>query len=191
MHFLYKNWARPSLLFALIIMGFLFYFKSDLSTSLFWIWLQIPLYLVHQFEEHVWPGKFKEFINQVIFHSNMRDIPMNPKTVFWTNILVIWILFPVIAICSQWIHPKIGAFLPFFALFNATTHILAFGIKRKYNPGLFISVFFNYPLGIYALIVLNESCYLTWTATAICFTLTLFIHLAIVFCCLYRFRNRS
>ncbi len=186
---LYKNWAKLSLPLAVLVLSCLFGFKGALSASLFWIWFQFPVYLIHEFEEHVWPGKFKEFINKEVFHSLKKDAPLNQAAVFWMNILVIWILFPFVAVSAQFIEPKIGAFLPYFSLFNATTHIGAFLVKKKYNPGLLASLVLNYPLGIYALVVLAKHGDLTWAVSGLALLACLLIHLAMIFAIVRRSRS--
>ncbi|MGB7978165.1 MAG: HXXEE domain-containing protein [Chlamydiales bacterium] len=177
MEFLYKNWAKLSLLIALAVVICL---RNISSIPLFWIWIQFPIYLVHEFEEHVWPGKFKNFVNQQLFHSSVKDVPLNDAAVFWINILVIWILFPLAAIFAQTVDPTIGGFLPIFSLVNATTHIGAFLAKRSYNPGLAASLILNYPLGIYALIVLARNGDLSYLTASLFLVLSLLIHFVIM-----------
>lgn len=190
MVYLYKNWAKFSLLLALIVLSFLFAFSKELSGPLFWIWIQFPIYLIHEFEEHVWPGHFKEFVNREVFHSRNPDMPLDNAGVFWINILVIWIFFPLAAILAQVYDPKIGSFLPYFGLFNATTHIIGFFVKRKYNPGLFASVFLNYPLGIYALVVLAENGDLPRMTSVLSLSLSLLIHLTMIAYVFHRYRSK-
>jgi hypothetical protein len=114
--------------------------------------MQLPIYLLHQFEEHVYPGK--AFINSVAFKSAQDNYPLNSADVFWINILAIWFLFPVGAVLAQNVSLGYGVLLPIFGLFNASLHIVFFVLKKRYNPGLLVSVLLNYPTGIYTLYVL-------------------------------------
>ena len=50
MNFLKENWPRLGTVFALIITPILFYYKSAIGLPLFLIWLQTPVYLLHQAE---------------------------------------------------------------------------------------------------------------------------------------------
>jgi hypothetical protein len=154
--YLYEHWAESTLFMAISLMVLLLSSFTTTPWVILLIWFQFPVYLIHQFEEHVYPGHFKEFINRVIFHSPDKNEPLSTKAVFWINILAIWFLFPIGAICAQNISPEFGVLLPIFGLFNATLHILMFFIKKCYNPGLFVSLTLNYPKGIYTLWFLNK-----------------------------------
>ena len=62
-NWLYKNWAKLSVLLAIAITLLVIYFIKLENTVLFLIWIQIPIYLLHQFEEHARNG-FKNYINK-------------------------------------------------------------------------------------------------------------------------------
>lgn len=154
--YLYAHWADSCIFMAIALTVVLLSFLPQTPWALFLVWMQFPVYLIHQFEEHFYPGHFREFINKEIFKSMRPDAPLTPGAVFWINILVIWILFPLAAVLAQNVSMAFGVFLPVFGLFNATLHILMFIIKRRYNPGLLVSTFINYPTGFYTLWVLNN-----------------------------------
>ncbi len=156
MAYLYKNWAFMCLALAVMTTVILVSSISQLGMVVFLIWLQFPVYLLHQFEEHAYPGGFKSFVNREVFGNTESDFPLNDMNIFWINIPFIWVMFPCVACLAQNINLSIGAILPYFGLFNATLHILAFMIKRKYNPGLGVSVLLNYPTGFYTLYILSE-----------------------------------
>jgi hypothetical protein len=160
-----------------------------MSWYLFLIWLQFPVYLLHQFEEHAFPGHFVDFVNRHLFHVMHQDVPLNSINAFWINIPFIFILFPLCAALAQLSLPKIGLFLPFFGLFNATTHIVVFFVFRKYNPGLLVSAFLNYPTGIYTLVVAHQIGILTWTTGLWAFAAALIGHAAMLIYAARRYRK--
>lgn len=178
--YLYQHWAESTLILALSISILLLSFLSVTPWYLFLIWLQFPIYLVHEFEEHVFPGKFKEFINREVFHSQNSNAPLTTVAVFWINILAIWLLFPLAAILAQNVAPEFGLLLPIFGLFNASLHIIMFFVKRKYNPGLVISVILNYPSGIYTLYVLAQNGFTSVLSLSIALLVTVLAHALIV-----------
>jgi hypothetical protein len=190
-HYLYHHWAESTLILALGISVVLFSFLYTTPWYLFLIWLQFPIYLIHEFEEHVFPGKFREFINKEVFHSPRDDAPLTVPAVFWINILAIWILFPLGAILAQNVNPEYGLLLPVFGLFNATLHILMGLIKRKYNPGLMVSLCLNYPTGIYTLYVLCQEGFLHATSITIALLVTFFAHALIILSVMHRRRACS
>ncbi len=179
-NYLYTHWADSTLLLAIAITTVLLSYFSVTPWPLFLIWMQFPVYLVHQFEEHVYPGNFKAFINSVIFKSKKDNYPLNSADVFWINILAIWFLFPVGAVLAQNVSLGYGVLLPIFGLFNASLHILFFLIKKRYNPGLLVSILVNYPTGIYTLMVLTQNHITTTWNVSVAFLITLVSHAGII-----------
>ena len=180
MRYFYQNWAKMTLPLALSIGLILFSSAGKISWITLLVWLQFPAYLLHEFEEHAWPGGFKRFFNVEMFHSKNPDLPLNDTIIFWVNILAIWTVFPVCALLAQNGYPAFGVFLPLFSLFDATLHIAVGCIKRKYNPGLIASLFLNYPVGLYALFEINRLQGLTTQAVVISLVLALLGHAGIV-----------
>lgn len=178
--YLYKHWAESTLILALITSVIFLSFLPVTPWYLFLIWMQFPVYLIHEFEEHVWPGGFRQFINREVFHSKQEDSPLSNPAVFWINILAIWVLFPLGAILAQNVSPEFGLLLPIFGLFNATLHIIMFLVKRKYNPGLVISVLINYPTGIYTLYILKQNGFMPTMAWITALLVTILAHALIV-----------
>jgi hypothetical protein len=178
--YLYYHWADSTLILAIGITVLLLSFLPATPWYLFLIWLQFPVYLIHEFEEHVFPGKFREFINREVFHSQDDNAPLTRAGVFWINILAIWVLFPIGAILAQNVSPKFGVLLPIFGLFNASLHIITLFIKRKYNPGLVISVLLNYPTGLYTLYVLAQAGFINTISLSAALIVTIAAHALIV-----------
>ncbi len=183
MVWLYKNWAIVSLLLALVLAEELLVANSHLGISegspIWWIALLIPIYLLHQFEEHFWPGGFKEFVNQRLFWILGADVPLDEKIVFWINLPLIWVIFPVFTLAGFYnIH--LAAWIPVFSLFNGLLHLVV-GVRwRCYNPGLATSIFLLLPVSGYATYILavnGVSSIAYWLFTVF---LAIIIHVAIV-----------
>lgn len=179
-NYLYSHWAESTIFIAISTVVLLLSFLSTTPWILFLVWMQFPVYLIHQFEEHVYPGHFKDVINREVFHSKIKDSPLSTEAVFWINILAIWILFPLGAVCAQNISPAFGLLLPVFGMFNATLHILMFIIKRRYNPGLLVSIFLNYPTGIYTIWALAQGGFVTTMSFSLSLLVTILAHAIIV-----------
>ena len=175
MRTLYDNWAKSCYVSGLFLLVVLFSSFQALGLINVLIWLQVVVYLWHQGEEHSYPGGFKDYINQHVFNSQVPNMPLDQAGVFWINISLIWLLFPVAAVIAQNWNVSFGVFLPVFGLFNATTHMLLAIKKRAYNPGLVVSVCLNYPTGLYTLHVFHQAGILTnvtgWWAFAASFVL--------------------
>jgi hypothetical protein len=147
----YNNWAKLSVLLAIIVTVLIYVFIKPENIVLFLIWMQIPIYLLHQFEEHTWNG-FKNYINKKVFKVKKGDFPLNDKNIFWINIPIIWILMPIFAGLSS-VNIMFGLWIPYFAVFNSLTHVIVSIRNQEYNPGLLVSLILGIPVGIYALII--------------------------------------
>lgn len=187
--FLYKNWAKMGLLLAIYLVIMLLSFQQSISDLVFYAWLTLPLYFAHQFEEHCLPGKFKEFFNHHLFHKTF--IPLNEKNVFWINVVLTWVLFPIAAILAQHVGISFGLFLAYFLLLNASIHIISFLVKRKYNPGLVTSVLLFVPAGLYFLHLFHTSHLLHWTNSLIAIGIALILHIAIVIYAFYIYKKKK
>lgn len=168
---LYTQWAFICLPIALYISLLLFSNISTLSWTVIILWLQFIAYCIHQFEEHAYPGGFKEFIAQVL-HKHTD----NSVTIFWINIVCIWLLFPLCIILAQHYKLEIGVVLPIFVLFNASTHIVRGIAKRRYNPGLITSITVLIPLAWYTLWYMQQIHILTKNAIIVSLFFTLAVH---------------
>lgn len=148
MKWLYDHWFKSTIFIAIYMLMALFLFVFETDYPLFLIWIQFVVYLIHQFEEYILPGGFVAFLNQKTLGSPKSDFPADKKFSFWINIPIIYIGYPVSAILSGYIDLSIGIWMAYFSIINAMSHVGMF-FKAGYNPGLFVSLFLNIPIGIY------------------------------------------
>lgn len=188
LQYLYKDWARAGSLLALYTTLLIVCMVPHVDFFIVLVWLQFPVYLLHEFEEHAYPGGFKEFVNKNVFHVYDQDIPLTEERVFWINILAVWVLFPLVAVAAQFIDPVWGLLSICFSLVNASLHILMGIGRRMYNPGLLASVFLNYPVGIYALLVAHREGYLLTSYMVGFFLFSVAVHILIVMFALHWYR---
>jgi len=158
--FLYEYWAKVGLIAAIFILLLLFLNSKAPIGSFEWLyWLSLPLYMIHQFEEYVYPGGFKAEMNKILSREeNTREI-LTDKMVLVINIGFIWILTPILIILGN-ISIIFPLMLMTLVAFNGFVHVIASIRFKRYNPGLIASVVINIPLGLYVLIGLG------WTAMA-------------------------
>lgn len=150
-NWLYDNWAKLSLFLAIIATVFIYIFINPYNLLLFLIWIQLPIYLLHQFEEHNWNG-FKNYVNKTVFKVKEGNFPLNDKIIFWVNIPIVWVLMPIFSVLSS-VNIIFGLWIPYLAVFNSLTHVIVSVRNREYNPGLLVSSILGIPAGIYALII--------------------------------------
>lgn len=141
-----QNWAKATPWMGIISAILLFTFYSP-SQAMFWAFINIPLYLFHQAEEHYKPGGFKRYINQVINNLPEGEEKLTDLQIFWINIGLVWIAFTIFSILSFY-NIGFGLFIIIFSIINCLTHIFQ-GIKmRGWNPGL-IAASMQFLLSLY------------------------------------------
>src|SRR5271157_801723 len=151
---IYAHWSKVTLGIGIVILGVLMGLYHVIELKLWLLWLNLFVYSLHQFEEHSYPGHFKESINTLL--SGSEQTPVNDGDIFFVNIFYVWILGPI----SFLLYPVSYIFpaaLLVTILFNVNIHIVA-GIRlRKYNPGLIMSVVANLPVALYTLILFVQT----------------------------------
>jgi len=137
--------ALPSAVLALCSLPI---FASADNLSLILLYSLLPLYMIHQYEEHA-HGKFVEFFNSTI--GKGREV-LTKTSAFWINVLEVWVLFLVSFYLAKYV--SIGfAFVPIYTtILNGITHAIASLILRRYNPGLYTSILLFFPWGFFLLV---------------------------------------
>ncbi len=108
------------------------------------------IYMIHQIEEHLWPGGFRQFANAHVFKSGDDDWPVSEGGVALVNVVYVWL--PIL-LAAMFPGPLRWLGLAFVAmtLINALTHIGASIRFRIYNPGLITSIVLFLPFTIWML----------------------------------------
>ncbi|MCB0914612.1 MAG: HXXEE domain-containing protein [Actinobacteria bacterium] len=125
----------------------------DIPTYAWLLWLQLPILMVHEFEEYVFPGGFKSFFNHdTVFSSeNPTDnTPLSEGYVFFVNIVTVW-GWAIVGALLAGIAPWVGFGLVVFnAGVNCVQHSVIFQIKHEgYNPGLFTTMLLLLPFSTF------------------------------------------
>ena len=150
------NWAHTGLVLSVYLTIFLVAFVRNNDNTLFLLLMTIPLYMIHQTEEYIFPGGFAKFFNMDIFRTGRADAPMETEFIFYVNIIYIWILLPLFGILSS-VNYTYGLWMSYFFFFAGAAHIvLAVKAKKKYNPGLVVSCLVNIPYGAYLVYYLHN-----------------------------------
>ena len=146
-HWLKRDWAKAGFLISIFLFIFLFAFIKNTDFVLFLLLLQTPLYMLHETEEYIFPGGFGRFFNIDILKLDTEDKPVDENFIFYINVILIWIILPTFGLLAAK-NLKFGLWIPYFSFFAGLAHI-ALGIKarKRYNPGLVISLLLNIPVG--------------------------------------------
>ncbi|MCX6694602.1 MAG: HXXEE domain-containing protein [Methanomicrobiales archaeon] len=137
--------AAPILFTLLFIL-----YMTDTSLIMYqWLmWLHLPVIMIHEFEEYIFPGGFKTFINKKTILANKEcreDSILNEPYIFLVNPLLIW-PWAILGAVFYTI-PWIGFGLIIFQfVINNLQHTITFQLVSKgYNPGLGTTVFLLIP----------------------------------------------
>lgn len=150
MQWLYDNWMKATPFLAFYSFILLWLYVREQNYALFLIWIQTPIYWLHEFEEYICPGGFLDFFNRNPLGSKSGDYPLTPKGSFWINIPLVYILMPSAGILSHFFGIEWGLWAAYFSVLNAFAHVaMYFVFGFRYNPGLIASTFVNIPFGIY------------------------------------------
>jgi hypothetical protein len=149
--FVSDNWQKwlPALIVISAVVWFVLFRSAPTSEqSIFTAMLVI--YMIHQNEEHLWPGGFRQFANAHVFKSGNDDWPVSEGGVALVNVGYVWLPIALAAVFPgplRWL----GLIWVGLTFINALTHIVTSIRFRVYNPGLVTSIVLFLPFTIWAL----------------------------------------
>ncbi len=117
------------------------------------IYLQLPIYMLHQYEEHA-GDRFRLWVNAMIGHG--RDV-LTPLAIFWINSLLVWVLDLVALYLACFVDLSLGLIAIYLPVVNAFGHIVPAVVKRQYNPGLLTSVLLFAPVGVWSIFLVSRA----------------------------------
>jgi len=152
-----ENWARIGFILAIYLLVLLIVVVRRYDFVLFVLLLHTPIYMLHQTEEYVFPGGFREFFTTRIYGLSEDETVLSDNFIFYLNILLIWIALPCFGLLSM-INYGFGLWIPYFSLFAGIAHIfLSIKARTIYNPGLIVSLSLNIPIGIWSIMYLKRA----------------------------------
>ncbi len=95
MESIYKNWPKSIGLVSTILFAILFiwlFIDPYLNIYIWFFWLNLPILMVHQFEEYIFPGGFQNIVNNKFFKTSNPNFPLSDRLAFILNI-GLWLLF--------------------------------------------------------------------------------------------------
>lgn len=130
------SWQRALPPFTIIaLIGWVTSFWSEPHSEPALFAALLIVYFIHQIEEYVWPGGFRQFANAHTFHSGRDDWLVTPGGTAFVNIVLVWL--PIALAVSfpdtlRWVGLAwIGV-----TLVNGIIHIVGTIALRAYNPGV-------------------------------------------------------
>src|SRR3954453_4125184 len=135
------HWSRAALLAAasLLVVSPLLY--PTLGFATFLIFLQLPVYLLHQYEEHG-PGAFKAFANRTLLAGGPS---LTDAKIFRVNALGVW----CVDCCALYLaHANGAAFglvAPYLAVVNGLIHVATAARCDAITPAFGLPLRFSCP----------------------------------------------
>ncbi|MSR31467.1 MAG: HXXEE domain-containing protein [Gemmataceae bacterium] len=169
------QWPQAALFSGIFLLGLFPLWISLAPLAVALIYLQLPLYMIHQWEEHA-GDRFRKFFNGMFGGKEA----LTPVATFWVNSLGVWAVDLTALYLAVFIDLSFGLVAIYLPLLNSLGHILPALFKREYNPGLITSVVLFVPLGAGALYWIQIGNSLSWKAHALGVALAFAIHAAII-----------
>ncbi|GGB39184.1 hypothetical protein GCM10011316_09020 [Roseibium aquae] len=133
-----------TLVFLLLLAPF---FWGAVSAAVWTVYLMLPVYMVHQLEEHA-GDRFRSFVNNRI--GKGRQV-LTPFATMVINVVGVWMLLLAVLYLAAWVDPDLGLIGSYLLIVNAITHIAVAVALRCYNPGLITAVVLFLPVGVWSL----------------------------------------
>lgn len=144
---LITQWVYGGALAGLLLLFLLPLLASSWTTALSLTFLHLPLYMLHQYEEHD-QDRFRLFFNQTI--GGGREV-LSPLAVFIINVPGVWGVIALSLYLAAIVNIGFGLIAVYLAIVNAVVHIAYALLFRSYNPGLATAILLFLPVGGYTL----------------------------------------
>ena len=148
-----NNWAIASLPIGILLLLLGPFIFKGVGFEAFLVFLLLPVYMFHQYEEHA-HGEFKIFVNN--FVGKGKEV-LSDKTIFWINILAVWLVSLVGLYLSVYVSLAFGLAMGYLTVFNGFTHVVIGIVRRSYNPGLWTSLILFLPFGSFTLYAITRA----------------------------------
>jgi hypothetical protein len=149
--FIADSWQKALPVLAIVgVALWLALFRADPASEQAMFAALLVIYMLHQIEEHLWPGGFRQFTNARVFESGRDDWPVDPGGVALVNIGYVWLPVAAAALfpgALRWL----GLAWVALTLINAVTHIVTSIRFRCYNPGLVTAIVLFVPFTVWVL----------------------------------------
>lgn len=145
------------------------------NTFLVLVYLETPIYMLHQVEEHT-GDRFRTFVNRQIYGGVEA---LTPTAVLVVNIPGVW----GVTLLSLWLATCVAAGWGLIGLYlvavNGVVHLVGAIVFRKYNPGLWTALLLFLPLSAVTFWK-SAATQATWIQHAVGLGVAIAIHVALV-----------
>lgn len=140
------------------------------------VWIQLPVYMIHQCEEHQ-GDRFRLWVNNRLGGGSEL---LTLRDVLVINLPGVWGVNAVCLLLAAFVQPGLGLIAVYLTLVNAIAHVVAAARFRAPNPGLWTAIVLFIPAGIGGLLATNRAGEGNLAMHGIGLGTALAIHIAIV-----------
>jgi hypothetical protein len=148
-----REWHLAGLVCAVILLVLTPIWIALGAGALTLVYLQLPIYQLHQIEEHA-GDRFRHWVNDTVGQGREA---LTPLTVLVVNVGVVWGLDLVGLYLAAFVDLSFGLIPIYLALVNGLVHILGAIGLRRYNPGLVTGVVLFGGVGVPSLLVVSAT----------------------------------
>ncbi|MGC1352963.1 MAG: HXXEE domain-containing protein [Xanthobacteraceae bacterium] len=173
------NWQKAlPVLSVLGIAAWIALFRHDPTSERALFAALLVIYFVHQIEEHLWPGGFRQFTDAHIFHGGDDNWPVNIDGVALVNTVYVWLPIGLAVAFPQALRWVALAWVG-LTLINGIIHVVSTLRLRIYNPGLVTAIVLFLPFTIYVLVLEVERGALSGAEVGLIALLGIVLHLPV------------
>jgi hypothetical protein len=169
------NWMYAGFLAGLFLLAVAPVFAVAVGLPLLLVYLQLPVYMLHQLEEH-YDDRFRKFVNDLL--AGGREVLSTPAVVV-INVVGVWVVILIALYLARFVGLGLGLIAIYLTLVNALVHVVGAAVQRRYNPGLATAVVLFLPVGIWGLMVVSASPGVTATDHVVGLAVAILVHVAI------------
>ena len=164
----FQNWVYAAPPFALLVLGLYPFVGPTIELSVF---LSLPIYMIHQFEEHD-NNQFAVYLNAMMGKDRRG---LTPRDVWIINVVFVWFFLLAVFYLST-SNPGWGVLAGYLLAINGVVHI-AWGLRfRAYNPGLWTAILLFIPCAVWIFLAVPANL----TLHAVSALLVIVLHAAIM-----------
>ncbi|MDB5587879.1 MAG: hypothetical protein JWP26_2849 [Devosia sp.] len=141
---LIRNWVYGGSLAGVLLLALTPVLTTGWSWPLTAVFLTIPVYMLHQYEEHD-ADRFRAKVNEM-FGKGHDVLPV--AAVFVINVPGVWGVNALAFALAASVGMGWGLIALYTMLANSLVHVVQAVVTRGYNPGLVTSIVLFLPLGV-------------------------------------------
>jgi hypothetical protein len=173
---LYPHWVAAALCMGIFLLLLAPALTLSWELPILLIYLQIPIYMLHQVEEHT-GDRFRRFVNRRIFGGVEA---LTPESVLVINLPGVWGVTLLSLYAALFFGVGWGLAGIYLVLVNALFHVAGGVAARAYNPGLWTSLALFLPVGGAALWSVSSTAGVSGAQHAVGLGVAVVIHATII-----------